>query len=163
MSLRITDECVNCGACEAECPNGAIYEGGDYWKFSDATNLKGIVKDLKGNLINTEKSNAPIQNEYYYIVEDKCTECLHYTDEPQCIAVCCVESYEKSKIETTEELNSKIEWLFGESYPYENPNLKNFKFTKNEKDNMTNCSCNNKNELHKEVKAKTSFWKRLFE
>ncbi len=162
MSLRITDECVNCGACEVECPNGAIYEGGGDWKFSDATNLKGVVKDLKGNLINTEKSNEAIQDEYYYIVEDKCTECINYADEPQCIAVCCVESYEKSKIETKEELNNKIKWLFGESNPYGNPNLKNFKPTKIEKDNMTNCSCNEKNDVDKKTDSKTSFWKRLF-
>ncbi len=29
MSTRITDECINCGACEPECPNGAISEGSD--------------------------------------------------------------------------------------------------------------------------------------
>lgn len=27
MSLMITDECINCGACEPECPNAAISEG----------------------------------------------------------------------------------------------------------------------------------------
>ena len=27
MAIIITDECINCGACEAECPNTAIYEG----------------------------------------------------------------------------------------------------------------------------------------
>ena len=27
MSTYITDECINCGACEPECPNGAISEG----------------------------------------------------------------------------------------------------------------------------------------
>ena len=27
MSTYITDECINCGACEPECPNGAIAEG----------------------------------------------------------------------------------------------------------------------------------------
>lgn len=27
MALHITDECINCGACEPECPNGAISEG----------------------------------------------------------------------------------------------------------------------------------------
>ena len=27
MSLRITEECINCDACEPECPNGAITQG----------------------------------------------------------------------------------------------------------------------------------------
>ena len=27
MATTITDECINCGACEPECPNGAISEG----------------------------------------------------------------------------------------------------------------------------------------
>jgi NAD-dependent dihydropyrimidine dehydrogenase PreA subunit len=28
MAIKITEECINCGACEPECPNNAIYEGG---------------------------------------------------------------------------------------------------------------------------------------
>ena len=27
MAYKITDECISCGACEAECPNVAIREG----------------------------------------------------------------------------------------------------------------------------------------
>ncbi len=27
MAYKITDECISCGACEAECPNVAISEG----------------------------------------------------------------------------------------------------------------------------------------
>lgn len=27
MSTRITDDCINCGACEPDCPNEAISEG----------------------------------------------------------------------------------------------------------------------------------------
>jgi ferredoxin len=27
MSMRITDDCISCGACESECPNNAISEG----------------------------------------------------------------------------------------------------------------------------------------
>ncbi len=28
MATVITDDCINCGACEPECPNDAIHEGG---------------------------------------------------------------------------------------------------------------------------------------
>lgn len=27
MSLKITDECINCDVCEPECPNEAIFQG----------------------------------------------------------------------------------------------------------------------------------------
>ncbi|MDR3201335.1 MAG: 4Fe-4S binding protein [Spirochaetales bacterium] len=29
MAYKITSECVNCGACETECPSEAISEKGD--------------------------------------------------------------------------------------------------------------------------------------
>lgn len=29
MAYKISDECIMCGACEAECPVGAISEGDD--------------------------------------------------------------------------------------------------------------------------------------
>ncbi|HEY0840430.1 MAG TPA: YfhL family 4Fe-4S dicluster ferredoxin [Vulgatibacter sp.] len=29
MATMITEECINCGACEPECPNGAISQGED--------------------------------------------------------------------------------------------------------------------------------------
>ena len=29
MAYTITDECLSCGACEPECPVGAISEGAD--------------------------------------------------------------------------------------------------------------------------------------
>lgn len=31
MATYITDECINCGACEPECPNEAISEGDDIY------------------------------------------------------------------------------------------------------------------------------------
>lgn len=31
MATYITEECINCGACEAECPNDAISEGEDIY------------------------------------------------------------------------------------------------------------------------------------
>ena len=32
MANMITDECVRCGVCEGECPNGAIREGDDTYE-----------------------------------------------------------------------------------------------------------------------------------
>ena len=43
MAIIITDECINCGACEPECPNTAIYEGADDWRYKDGTSLSGKV------------------------------------------------------------------------------------------------------------------------
>ncbi|MBI5326002.1 MAG: YfhL family 4Fe-4S dicluster ferredoxin [Ignavibacteriae bacterium] len=31
MALKITDECINCAACEPECPTQAITEGPEYF------------------------------------------------------------------------------------------------------------------------------------
>ena len=50
MAIKITDECINCGACEPECPNTAIYEAAYEWKYSDGTSLSGDIK-LPGGLI----------------------------------------------------------------------------------------------------------------
>jgi ferredoxin len=33
MATYITDECINCGACEPECPNAAITEGDDIYEI----------------------------------------------------------------------------------------------------------------------------------
>lgn len=36
MATYITDECINCGACEPECPNEAITEGDDIYIIDQA-------------------------------------------------------------------------------------------------------------------------------
>ncbi|MBI4518872.1 MAG: YfhL family 4Fe-4S dicluster ferredoxin [Deltaproteobacteria bacterium] len=72
MSTVITEECINCGACEPECPNTAIYEGGAQWE-SDGS------------------SHPAIKDDIYYIVPDKCTECVGFFDQEQCAAVCPVD------------------------------------------------------------------------
>ena len=33
MATLITDECINCGVCEPECPNTAITEGEDFYEI----------------------------------------------------------------------------------------------------------------------------------
>jgi len=91
MAIMITDECINCGACEPECPNNAIYEGGAEWKFTDGTSLKGQLTHPAAGSITAEETHAPKSMDIYYIVTDKCTECVGFHDEPQCAAVCPVD------------------------------------------------------------------------
>ena len=55
MAIMITDECINCGACEPECPNNAIYEGGVEWAISDGTSVKGEYKLIGGNVVDAEE------------------------------------------------------------------------------------------------------------
>lgn len=33
MALKITDECINCGVCEPECPNQAIFMGQEQYQI----------------------------------------------------------------------------------------------------------------------------------
>ncbi len=33
MAFMITEECINCGACEPECPNQAISAGDEYYEI----------------------------------------------------------------------------------------------------------------------------------
>lgn len=90
MAIIITDECINCGACEPECPNNAIYEAGIEWTFADGTTLTGVV-DYAGGQVDAAQKMDPVNSEVYYIVPDKCTECIGFHEEPQCAAVCPVD------------------------------------------------------------------------
>jgi len=113
MAIIITDECINCGACEPECPNTAIYEGGAEWKFSDGTSLTGDQTKPDGESVNADQDNDPVDMDVYYIVTDKCTECKGFHDEPQCAAVCpvdcCVDDPDHR--ETDEELLAKKSFM----------------------------------------------------
>lgn len=83
MSIMITEECINCGACEPECPNNAIYEGGNDWEFKGQTYGEGAAAP--------SGAEGFYSNDFFYIVPDKCTECKGFHDEPQCIDVCPVD------------------------------------------------------------------------
>jgi len=91
MAIIITDECINCGACEPECPNTAIYEGGIEWKMSDGSDLEGTLTTPTGNTYEADAAQPPVDMDVYYIVPDKCTECVGFHEEPQCAAVCPVD------------------------------------------------------------------------
>ena len=113
MAIIITDECINCGACEPECPNNAIYDAGAAWKFSEGTSLKGIIDFGDGHTIDADAAQKPVSDEVYYIVPDKCTECVGFHDEPQCAAVCPVDCciYDVDVRERKEDLLEKKKWM----------------------------------------------------
>jgi ferredoxin len=72
MATTITSECINCGACEPECPNTAIYAGGVEWELNGVTS-PALAQDI------------------FYIVPSKCTECVGFYDHEACAAVCPVD------------------------------------------------------------------------
>jgi len=94
LAVKITEECIACGACEAECPNDAIYEAG------------------KPYVIGGQEFPA-ISEDFTYIARDKCTECVGFHDEPQCIASCPTEAIvmDTDHPETKDELMAKKEKL----------------------------------------------------
>ena len=106
MAIIITDECINCGACEPECPNNAIYEGGVEWAIQDGTTVTGLYSLEDGSQVDAGDSQTPVSDEFYYIVPDKCTECKGFHDEPQCAAVCPVDCcvQDPDRVESEEEL-----------------------------------------------------------
>ncbi len=115
MAIMITDDCINCGACEPECPNTAIYEGGVEWSWSGGTKLDGHITTLKGVQVDSKQDQEPGSEDFYYIVTDKCTECVGFHDEPQCAAVCPVDCCiaDPTNVETEEELKKKQTFMHG--------------------------------------------------
>jgi ferredoxin len=91
MAIYITDECINCGACEPECPNNAIYEGGVEWAIADGTSVEGPYTLNSGETTDAFDKHTPVSDDFYFISPDKCTECKGFHDEPQCAAVCPVD------------------------------------------------------------------------
>jgi ferredoxin len=64
-----------------------------------------MVTRMDGSQIEAETAQTPVSMDVYYIVTDKCTECVGFHDEPQCASVCpvdcCVddENFRESKEE----------------------------------------------------------------
>lgn len=109
MAIMITDACINCGACEPECPNNAIYEGGVSWKYADGTTLRNTFTLHNGREADADELHTPVSDDYYFIVTDKCTECVGFHEEPQCAAVCPVDCCvpDPENVETQETLLQK--------------------------------------------------------
>ncbi len=109
MAIIINDECINCGACEPECPNNAIYESGVQWTYADGTEVRGEITLIDGTTVEASEEHEPLSDEFYFIVPDKCTECEGFHEEPQCAAVCPVDCCvpDPDRVETVEQLLKK--------------------------------------------------------
>lgn len=94
MATVITEECINCGACEPECPNTAIYQG-------------GVEYELDGEM------KKALSDAIFYIVPEKCTECVGFFDQEQCAAVCPVDCCvpNPDDVETEEQLVAKAKTI----------------------------------------------------
>ena len=77
------------------------------------TDLEGNVVLPNGNAVNADEDQEPISDEIYYIVADKCTECVGFHEEPQCAAVCPVDCCvpDEDNVETEEELLGKQKFM----------------------------------------------------
>ncbi|MFQ5329251.1 MAG: 4Fe-4S dicluster domain-containing protein [Thermodesulfobacteriota bacterium] len=82
MAIKITEECIACGACLPECPNEAIYES-----LEDLTEAGHKVAEGEGG----QGAEAEEGDGTYVIAVDRCTECAGHFDEPQCASVCPVD------------------------------------------------------------------------
>ena len=59
--------------------------------MSDGTSVSGTYTLADGSSIPADVAQKPVNMDVYYIVPDKCTECVGFHDEPQCAAVCPVD------------------------------------------------------------------------
>ncbi len=75
MAMIITDECINCGACEIECPTEAVYGPGESYQVN--------------------KKNYPaVSNEHFFIAPEICNECEEF-GKIRCISVCPMDAIKK--------------------------------------------------------------------
>jgi ferredoxin len=113
MALKITEDCINCGACEPECPNNAIYEGGVEWSIADGTSVTGSFVLIDGTVVDANERLTPLAVDTYYITPNKCTECQGFHEEPQCASVCPVDCcvHDEAFVESADVLLAKKEAL----------------------------------------------------
>jgi ferredoxin len=105
MATVITDDCINCAACEPECPNTAIYEGGVEYQHEGS-------------------AHQALSEDFFYIIPDRCSECVGFFDEEACAVVCPVDCCipDPDRPETEVQLIERARVLhpdenFGDSFP----------------------------------------------
>jgi ferredoxin len=96
MAMRIRgEECIDCSACVEPCPNDAIFAGDEPY-------------------VHQGRRFAAL-SEHYYVVSDRCTECIGFYDQPQCVEACPVDCIDKDpeRVESQEQLQAKKAQLHG--------------------------------------------------
>ncbi|HAX49719.1 MAG TPA: 4Fe-4S dicluster domain-containing protein [Ignavibacteria bacterium] len=103
MAVHITDDCINCSACETECPEHAIMP-----KLNNPASAGGDAKRPKF-LNNLYMAKYYQSFDHYYVIPSKCSECSNVYSEPRCNAVCpvscCITGTEK---EMKESISTKV-------------------------------------------------------
>ena len=69
-----------------------------------------------GLSLDADDPQPPVSDDYYFIVTDKCTECIGFHEEPQCAAVCPVDCCvpDEDNVESEEQLLAKKAFLHQE-------------------------------------------------
>jgi len=82
------------------------------WTWGGGTTLESVELE-DGTVISADEEQEPLSDEFYYIVSNKCTECMGFHEEPQCAAVCPVDCCvpDPDHEETDEELLAKQAWM----------------------------------------------------
>lgn len=76
MAVKITDTCINCGACIDECPVEAIVDEDDNPTGEEIYYVFGTIADAEAH--GKDASNV-------------CVECVGHHDEPACATACPTE------------------------------------------------------------------------
>lgn len=103
MSVHITDDCINCSACETECPVHAIMP---------KLNTQTILNSKRPKYLNNLYMAKYYQSfDHYYIIPSRCNECHDVYSAPRCNAVCpvsCCITDETKDIEDNTRVKIKI-------------------------------------------------------
>ena len=83
MAIIITDECINCDACVAECPNNAIYEPDTEWSFAEGTELSGMVSLPLTGKVDANEMHEAISDEFYFFSLKPLFEIVKISLEPE--------------------------------------------------------------------------------
>jgi len=105
MPMKIATNCENCGLCEILCPYNAIYPAGVNWRKIHNRYFIFCEEDL----VHDDFWSAS----HYYVVPDKCTECVGKYPAPICKTACTKNAVllDTEHPESEEHLFSKKEYL----------------------------------------------------